>query len=99
MTGRAPEADAVLARYLTELARLTAAFLAAHGDPVASGLLGTVTGLCGTLGSKVRVQLPGGDDLVGVATALDESGRLIVEDQATGEPRAVAAGDVTHLRY
>jgi len=99
VTGRAPEADAVLARYLTELARLTAAFLAAHGDPVASGLLGTVTGLCGTLGSKVRVQLPGGDDLVGVAIALDDSGRLIVEDQATGEPRAVAAGDVTHLRY
>jgi BirA family biotin operon repressor/biotin-[acetyl-CoA-carboxylase] ligase len=99
VTGRAPEADAVLARYLTELARLTAAFLAADGDPVASGLQATVTGLCGTLGSKVRVQLPGGADLVGVAIALDESGRLIVEDQATGEPQAVAAGDVTHLRY
>ncbi|TFB82571.1 biotin--[acetyl-CoA-carboxylase] ligase [Cryobacterium algoricola] len=99
VTGRAPGADAVLARYLTELARLTAAFLAAGGDPVASGLFDTVTGLCGTLGSMVRVQLPGGDDLVGVAIALDESGRLIVEDQATGEPQAVAAGDVTHLRY
>jgi BirA family biotin operon repressor/biotin-[acetyl-CoA-carboxylase] ligase len=99
VTGRAPEADAVLARYLTELARLTAAFLAADGDPVASGLQGAVTGLCGTLGSKVRVQLPGGTDLVGIAIALDESGRLIVEDQATGEPQAVAAGDVTHLRY
>ncbi|MEB0201796.1 biotin--[acetyl-CoA-carboxylase] ligase [Cryobacterium sp. 5I3] len=99
VTGRAPQADAVLARYLIELAGLTAAFLAANGDPVASGLLGTVTALCGTLGSKVRVQLPGGDDLVGVASALDESGRLIVENQATGEPQAVAAGDVTHLRY
>jgi len=99
VTGRAPEADAVLARYLTELARLTAEFLAADGDPVASGLQATVTELCGTLGSKVRVQLPGGDDLVGVAIALDDSGRLIVENQATGEPQAVAAGDVTHLRY
>jgi len=99
VTGRAPEADAVLARYLTELARLTAEFLAADGDPVASGLQVTVTELCGTLGSKVRVQLPGGDDLVGVAIALDDSGRLIVENQATGEPQAVAAGDVTHLRY
>jgi BirA family biotin operon repressor/biotin-[acetyl-CoA-carboxylase] ligase len=99
VTGRAPEADVVLARYLRELAGLTAAFLAANGDPVASGLLDTVTTLCSTLGSQVRVQLPGGDDLVGLALALDGSGRLIVEDQATGEPQAVAAGDVTHLRY
>lgn len=99
VTGRAPEADAVLARYLTELAGLTAAFLASGGDPVASGLLNTITGLCGTIGSKVRVHLPGGDDLVGVAIALDDSGRLVVENQATGDLQAVAAGDVTHLRY
>ncbi|HZK60075.1 MAG TPA: biotin--[acetyl-CoA-carboxylase] ligase [Cryobacterium sp.] len=99
VTGSAPDPDAVLARYLTELRDLTRAFLAADADPVASGLLQGVTGLCGTLGSAVRVELPGGSDLVGTATGLDTLGRLIVRDQSNGELQAVAAGDVTHLRY
>jgi BirA family biotin operon repressor/biotin-[acetyl-CoA-carboxylase] ligase len=99
VTGSAPDPDAVLARYLTELRSLTGDFLAAGGDPVASGLLQAVTELCGTLGGVVRVELPGGTDLVGTAIALDASGRLIVEDQSNGELQAVAAGDVTHLRY
>jgi BirA family biotin operon repressor/biotin-[acetyl-CoA-carboxylase] ligase len=99
VTGTVPDPDAVLARYLTELRDLTRDFLAADADPVRSGLLQAVTELCGTLGSPVRVELPGGDDLVGTAVALDADGRLIVEDQANGELQAVAAGDVTHLRY
>ena len=99
VTGSVPDPDAVLSAYLTELQRLTTAFLAADADPVASGLHEQVTGLCGTLGSPVRVELPGGNDLVGTAIGLDPDGRLIVEDRATGEPNAVAAGDVTHLRY
>ncbi len=99
VTGSAPDPDAVLVRYLTELRALTGAFLAAGGDPVRSGLLAAVREVCGTLGAPVRVQLPGGDDLVGIAIDLDRDGRLIVEDQANGELQAVAAGDVTHLRY
>jgi BirA family biotin operon repressor/biotin-[acetyl-CoA-carboxylase] ligase len=99
VTGAAPDPDAVLARYLTELRALTAAFLAAGGDPVQSGLLEAVRDVCGTLGAPVRVQLPGGTDLVGIAVDLDRDGRLIVENQANGELQAVGAGDVTHLRY
>jgi BirA family biotin operon repressor/biotin-[acetyl-CoA-carboxylase] ligase len=99
VTGSAPDPDAVLASYLTELGRLYRRYLAAGGDPVASGLLAEVTELCSTLGSPVRVELPGGADLVGTAIALDEHGRLIVRDQADNELQAVAAGDVTHLRY
>jgi BirA family biotin operon repressor/biotin-[acetyl-CoA-carboxylase] ligase len=99
VTGSAPNPDAVLASYLTELAGLTAAFLAAGADPVASGLHAQVSALCGTLGSAVRVELPGGHDLVGTAVGLDPDGRLMVEEQSTGEVQAVAAGDVTHLRY
>jgi len=99
VTGSAPDPDAVLARYLTELRKLTRAFIDAEGDPVRSGLLHAVTELCGTLGGVVRVELPGGTDLIGTAIALDPSGRLIVEDQMNGERQAVAAGDVTHLRY
>ena len=99
VTGDDPDPDAVLAGYLTELSTLYRAFVAAAGDPMSSGLFEAVTELCGTLGAQVRVELPGGDDLVGTATALDPSGRLIVRDQANDELQAVAAGDVTHLRY
>ena len=95
ITGDNPDPDAVLAGYLSELSTLYRAFVAAAGDPVASGLFTTVTDLCGTLGAQVRVELPGGDDLVGTATALDTSGRLIVRDQANDELQAVAAGDVS----
>jgi BirA family biotin operon repressor/biotin-[acetyl-CoA-carboxylase] ligase len=98
-TGSIPDADAVLAAYLTELRRLSGAFLAAGADPVGSGLQDRVTELCGTLGSAVRVELPGGHDLVGTAVGLDVDGRLLVEDQDSGDVQAVAAGDVTHLRY
>jgi BirA family biotin operon repressor/biotin-[acetyl-CoA-carboxylase] ligase len=99
VTHSSPNPDAVLALYLTELQRLARAFIAAGGDPVASGLLDRVTELCGTLGSAVRVELPGGTDLVGTAIGIDTQGRLIVENQVNGELQAVAAGDVTHLRY
>lgn len=50
-----------------------------------------------TLGHRVRVQLPVGDELVGVATAIDSTGRVVIE-VAENELVAVAAGDVTHLR-
>ncbi|ASD21186.1 BirA family biotin operon repressor/biotin-[acetyl-CoA-carboxylase] ligase [Cryobacterium sp. MP_3.1] len=99
VTGSIPNADEVLAAYLDALRSLTANFLAAGADPVASGLHAEVSALCGTLGAAVRVELPGGQDLVGTAVGLDGDGRLIVEDQTNGELQAVAAGDVTHLRY
>jgi len=99
VTGSVPNADEVLAAYLSALRTLTVNFLAAGADPVAGGLHAEVSALCGTLGAAVRVELPGGQDLVGTAVGLDRDGRLIVEDQANGELQAVAAGDVTHLRY
>lgn len=99
VTSASPDPDAVLASYLTELFELYAAFTAAGGDPVASGLLADVTALCGTLGSDVRVELPGGAELIGSAVDIDEHGRLLVRDHDTNELRSVAAGDVTHLRY
>ena len=58
-----------------------------------------MSALCGTLGSEVRVELPGERELIGVAERLDRDGRLVVIDRENGEPQAVAAGDVTHLRY
>ena len=98
-TGRAPDADAVLADYLEGFLGLFRDFVAAGGDAAASGVDRRVSALCGTLGSEVRVQLPGERELIGRAERLDRDGRLIVIDRENGEPQAVAAGDVTHLRY
>lgn len=52
---------------------------------------------CSTLGRAVRVELPGGETVEGVAADVDDAGRLAVE-LPTGQRRAVAVGDVVHLR-
>ena len=98
-TGRAPDPDAVLADYLGGLLDLFRDLAGAGGDAAASGVDHRVSAFCGTLGSDVRVQLPGERELIGRAERLDRDGRLIVIDRENGEPQAVAAGDVTHLRY
>jgi BirA family transcriptional regulator, biotin operon repressor / biotin---[acetyl-CoA-carboxylase] ligase len=92
-------ADAVLAKYLHSLRLLYDAFTAAKGDAAASGLASAVSNVCATLGQAVRVALPSGEDLRGRATSIDDSGRLVVINDVDGKPVAVAAGDVTHLRY
>ncbi|MBK4348885.1 biotin--[acetyl-CoA-carboxylase] ligase [Lacisediminihabitans changchengi] len=92
-------ADVVLSRYLTELRSLVSEFLRFGGDPVASGITDLVDELCSTIGQEVRVELPGGDDLHGTAIGIDGTGRLQVKSSADGGITAVAAGDVTHLRY
>jgi BirA family biotin operon repressor/biotin-[acetyl-CoA-carboxylase] ligase len=48
--------------------------------------------LCSTLGREVRLELPGGASVTGLAEAVDDDGRLVVD----GTP--YAAGDVVHLR-
>ena len=47
---------------------------------------------CSTLGRRVRVELPGQRAVEGVAEAVDDGGRLVVDGTAYG------AGDVVHLR-
>jgi BirA family biotin operon repressor/biotin-[acetyl-CoA-carboxylase] ligase len=64
----------------------------ASGDPVASGLLESYRAHCSTIGRSVRVELPGGQEIVGVASAVDDDGCLVVGD------RSIAAGDVVHVR-
>jgi BirA family biotin operon repressor/biotin-[acetyl-CoA-carboxylase] ligase len=57
---------------------------------------------CLTIGRRVRVEIPDGGELRGLATGIDESGRLLVDgDSEFGESVetiALAAGDVWHLR-
>lgn len=70
--------EAILAAYLTGLD--------SPGD-----VLARYRARCSTLGRRVRVAVPG-DMLEGVATDIDDDGRLLVDGCA------VAAGDVVHVR-
>lgn len=49
-----------------------------------------------TIGTRVRAELPGGREVIGTASAVDDQGRLCVETDA--ETVVVSAGDVVHLR-
>jgi BirA family biotin operon repressor/biotin-[acetyl-CoA-carboxylase] ligase len=73
----------------------------AGGDPDRCGLRAEYTRLCATIGRQVRVELPGGQPLSGLAAGVDSDGRLAVRVSAPGASDAevrVAAGDVVHLR-
>lgn len=85
--------DAAFSTWFTELRELYAA-LGANAHDVRDA----VNRACGTLGSRVRVELPGGAEMHGVAAEIDALGRLVVRTDA-GQEVAVAAGDVTHLRH
>jgi len=69
----------------------------AGGDAVGSGLADDVARVCGTIGDEVRVELPGGADVEGVAVRLAQDGGLVVRD-AAGAEHHVLAGDVRHVR-
>jgi BirA family transcriptional regulator, biotin operon repressor / biotin---[acetyl-CoA-carboxylase] ligase len=49
-----------------------------------------------TLGSRVRATLPGNREFVGLAEAVDGTGRLCID--TGGEVVTIAAADITHLR-
>lgn len=90
-------ADRALAAYLRDLLPLVAQWRAVT-DP--SELRHVVEPELRTLGRAVRVDRPGLPLLLGTAEGLDDDGRLLVRssDPVAGLV-AVAAGDVTHLRY
>ncbi|MBH0109458.1 biotin--[acetyl-CoA-carboxylase] ligase [Salinibacterium sp. NG22] len=99
LEGAEPSLDEALSRYLAELAQLVEQFITAGLDPVRSGVADAVRAECGTIGRRVRVELPGGARIFGTAETVDDQGRLVVKDDANGLLQHVAAGDVTHLRY
>ena len=76
--GAAADRDRLLDAYL--------AALDASGD-----VLARYRDRCATLGRRVRVKVPGAT-IEGIATDVDDDGRLLVDG------RAIAAGDVVHLR-
>jgi BirA family biotin operon repressor/biotin-[acetyl-CoA-carboxylase] ligase len=89
--------EPLLIEVLRQLERWYLAFLS-DSDPVRSGLLAEYRSLCGTLGRTVRVELPVGRVLTGVAEDIDPSGRLLVRADEATSVTPVSAGDVIHLR-
>ena len=109
-TGAVVDSSEVLTRLLSIFARRYRAFVRAGGDPErpdplnpdplnpqSISLLDQARATTATLGASVRMSLPDGSTVEGVAEDLDAQGRILIrrEDGAL-EPYAV--GDIEHLR-
>lgn len=91
--------DRALAAYLGQLWPLVAQW---RSELEPARLRTLVEPELGTLGRAVRVDRPGQPVLIGSASGLDDDGRLLLlpaGDDTVSATIAVAAGDVTHLRY
>lgn len=95
--------DEILALYLENIRGLYEPWVASAGDAVASGLRNQVITNCSSLdhsgSNRVRVVLPGDQEILGEAVGIDDTGRLIVQPDGTKDVLAVAAGDIVHLRH
>jgi len=88
--------DPLLRALLRQLADWYGRWRATGGDADACGLRTAYRDNCVTLGSDVAVSLPDGEVVRGVGSDVDPDGRLLVT--TPDGPRAVAAGDVNHVR-
>ena len=93
----APEREPLLIAILADFEHWYQAWYQADGDPDRCGLRARYTQLSGTIGRRVRAELPGGQVLSGLAVGVDPDGRLLVR-VSSGTVVPVAAGDVVHLR-
>lgn len=84
-------------RLLVELTGLEGVWRKNGGDAVESGLLEEYLEHSATVGSQVRVELAGGQELIGVAQRVEADGTLVVRG-GDGVDHGVSAGDVVHLR-
>jgi BirA family transcriptional regulator, biotin operon repressor / biotin---[acetyl-CoA-carboxylase] ligase len=90
----APDRDRLLRRLLRELGGRIVSWRAARGADWQLAADYRARSL--TIGNRVRAYLPGGKQLVGTASGIDDQGRLCIEVE--GETVTVAAGDIVHLR-
>lgn len=86
-----PDRSALLAALLEALGRRLSQWVHAAED-----LAADYRAACRTLGQEVRVDLPDGGVLTGVAVDLESDGALVVESE--GRRQTVRAGDVVHVR-
>ncbi|WP_462418075.1 biotin--[acetyl-CoA-carboxylase] ligase [Kytococcus sp. Marseille-QA3725] len=104
----APPADLrerVMVAVLHRLAVWHAAWLATGWQQEGDGrsgptLVDRLSAVSLTVGERVRLHLPGGDEVRGTAEGLAESGGLLVRGEGPGAPSAqeYGAADVVHLR-
>jgi BirA family biotin operon repressor/biotin-[acetyl-CoA-carboxylase] ligase len=90
LEGSETSPDDFLANYLEALAGLLTNF---------NQLPAIVRAECSTIGQNVRAVFPDGSELVGVASGIDDSGRLLISVPGEAEPLAVSAADIQHLRH
>lgn len=95
--GGEQDRELLLVALVSSLADVLDRWRSHGGDAEASGIADEVSAVCATLGDRVRVELPGGGELLGVARRLDHEGALVVVD-AAGTEHQVLAGDVRHVR-
>ena len=93
----AVDRERLLAAVLDEFGVLLDRWTAAAGDIDASGLRADYRAACGTIGARVRLQLPGGGQVVGQAVDVAVDGSLVIAD-AFGVRSSYSAADVVHLR-
>ncbi|GHH58812.1 biotin--[acetyl-CoA-carboxylase] ligase [Lentzea cavernae] len=84
-------------RLLVELAGLEGVWRKNGGDAEESGVLEEYVEHSSTIGQRVRVELAGGLELLGVAQRIEPDGTLTVRGD-DGQDHGVSAGDVVHLR-
>jgi BirA family biotin operon repressor/biotin-[acetyl-CoA-carboxylase] ligase len=89
-SARVTDRGRVLVLLLGHLERLYRGWVDSGGDP--ASLRPAYLERCVTVGAQVRVELPDGSTLEGVAEDVDAWGRLVVDGTA------VSAGDVVHAR-
>ncbi|MGS0686151.1 biotin--[acetyl-CoA-carboxylase] ligase [Nakamurella sp. GG22] len=87
----------LLAGILDAFGDLLDRWVAADGDIDVSGLRSDYRSSCATIGSDVRLMLPGGRQLLARAVDVAADGALLVED-GQGRVTAYSAADVVHLR-
>jgi biotin-[acetyl-CoA-carboxylase] ligase BirA-like protein len=96
VTGGTVDRAPVLLAFLRALEKRYLRWVEHLGDPVSSGLATDYLRWSSTVGADVRVEMPDGSVLEGVAEAVDWDGRLVVRTPAgTVE---LASGDVQHVR-
>lgn len=88
--GGAPDRTEVLRRMLAAFGPRYVRWRDSGGD--ARGVRADYEARCSSIGSVVRIHLPGGKTVEGLATEIDVHGRIVVGG------RAYSAGDVVHLR-
>ncbi|MCW2514918.1 MAG: biotin--[acetyl-CoA-carboxylase] ligase [Mycobacterium sp.] len=92
--GRSPNRAAVIEALLDELGRRIAGLRTSRGADAT--LVDEYRARSLTIGSRVRAMLPGGRNVVGMAVAIDDQGRLRIDTE--DGPVVVSAGDIVHLR-